>query len=179
MLSELPLPIRPINKPLRVNITNFYDSPGGKIKGHCIAGKIEGGILRKEDKLVILPQNCQCVVRDILLGTEKVKEAVVGDNVDIQIKLIEETYFETIRHGNVLSSLTLSVPVTTKFVMEAMALELDQPIIKGTSVMAYIGSNKTTARITKINCKYHPKTGEVIKKNCKCIRSNDCVEIEV
>jgi translation elongation factor EF-1alpha len=43
----------------------------------------------------------------------------------------------------------------------------------------YIGSNKTTARITKINCKYDPKTGVVIKKNCKSIRSNDCAEIEV
>jgi translation elongation factor EF-1alpha len=53
------------------------------------------------------------------------------------------------------------------------------PILKGVSVMIYIGSNKTTARITKINCKYDPKTGAVIKKNCKSIHSNDCVEIEV
>jgi translation elongation factor EF-1alpha len=48
VLSELPLPFRPIDKPLRVNITNFYESPGGKIKGHCISGKIEGGVLRKD-----------------------------------------------------------------------------------------------------------------------------------
>lgn len=53
------------------------------------------------------------------------------------------------------------------------------PILKGTAVMIYIGSNKATARITKINCKYDPKTGEVIKKNLKSIHSNDCVEIEV
>jgi len=45
--------------------------------------------------------------------------------------------------------------------------------------MIYIGSNKATARITKINCKYDPKTGVVIKKNCKAIHSNDCVEIEI
>ena len=71
------------------------------------------------------------------------------------------------------------MPVSKKFVVEAMALDLDMPILKGTSVVVYIGSNKTTARITKINCKYDPKTGMVIKKNCKSIRSNDCVEIEV
>lgn len=63
--------------------------------------------------------------------------------------------------------------------MEAMALELDNLVLKGTPVMIYIGSNKATARITKINCKYDPKTGEVIKKNCKAIHSNDCVEIEI
>jgi translation elongation factor EF-1alpha len=44
----LPLPIRPINKPLRVNITNFYDPTIGKLKGHCFSGKIEGGILKKD-----------------------------------------------------------------------------------------------------------------------------------
>ena len=105
VLEELHLPTRPIDKPLRVNITNFYESPGGRIKGHCISGKIEGGMIRKDEKLVILPQNCQCVVKDILLNNEKVKEASVGDNIDVQLKLIDETYFETIRHGNVLSSL--------------------------------------------------------------------------
>lgn len=56
-----------------------------------------------------------------------------------------------------------------------MALDLDMPILKGTAVMGYIGSNKVTARITKILCKYNPKTGEIIKKNCKAIKSNDCV----
>ena len=128
---------------------------------------------------MILPQDCQCIIKEILVGNEKVKEAVVGDNVDVQIKLIDETYFETIRHGNVLSSLQYSVPVTKKFIMEAMALDLDMPILKGTAVMAYIGSNKVTARITKINCKYDPKTGAIIKRNCKAIKSNDCAEIEV
>ena len=60
-----------------------------------------------------------------------------------------------------------------------MALDLDVPILKGTAVMAYIGSNRATARITKINFKYDPNTGAVIKKNCKSIKSNDCVEIDV
>lgn len=56
-----------------------------------------------------------------------------------------------------------------------MALELEMPILKGADVMIYIGSNKATARVTKINCKYDPKTGAIIKKNCKSVNSNDCV----
>ena len=58
-----------------------------------------------------------------------------------------------------------------------MALDLDIPVLKGTAVIIYIGSNKATARISKINCKYDPKNGNIIKKNCKAIRSNDCVAI--
>ena len=73
--------------------------------------------MKKDDKLVILPQNSQCIVKDILKNGEKVKRASVGDNVEILIKLIDETFFETIRYGNVLSSLKYSIPVTRKFVM--------------------------------------------------------------
>lgn len=76
-----------------MSITNFYESDFGKLKGHCISGKIESGVLKKDDKLLILPQNTQCIVKDILNNNEKVKRAIVGDNVDILIKLLDETYF--------------------------------------------------------------------------------------
>lgn len=72
-----------------MSITNFYESDIGKLKGHCISGKIESGVLKKDDKLLILPQNTQCIVKDILNNNEKVKRALVGDNVDILIKLLD------------------------------------------------------------------------------------------
>lgn len=45
--------------------------------------------MKKDDKFVLLPINCQVVVKDIILGDEKVKSATVGDNVECQIKLID------------------------------------------------------------------------------------------
>jgi translation elongation factor EF-1alpha len=42
LIGNLQVPARPIDKPLRLNITNFYESTAGKLKGHCISGKIEG-----------------------------------------------------------------------------------------------------------------------------------------
>lgn len=32
--------MRPVDRPLRVNISNFYDSQVGKLRGHCLSGKI-------------------------------------------------------------------------------------------------------------------------------------------
>ena len=81
VLEGLELPARPVNKPLRINITNFYESPIGKLKGHCISGKIEAGVIKKDEKYVILPQDCQCIVKEILVGSDKAREGVVGDNV--------------------------------------------------------------------------------------------------
>jgi len=134
-------------------------------------------VLKKDSKLLILPQNTQCIVKDILQNGEKVKRAILGDNVEVLIKLLDETYFETIKYGNVLSSLAYSIPVTRRFTMEALALDLEVPILKGTQVVIYIGANKAEAVITKINFIYNPATGVVIKKNPKMVRSNDCAEI--
>ena len=50
-------------------------------------------MIKKDDKLVILPLDTQCLIKEILMGNEKVKEAVIGDNIDLQIKLIDETAF--------------------------------------------------------------------------------------
>ena len=72
-----------------------------------------------------------------------------------------------------------SIPVSKKFVVEALALDLDVPILKGTQVVIYIGANKSPARITKINFIFNPNDGTVIKKNPKSIKSNDCAEIEI
>lgn len=67
--------------------------------------------------MIILPLDTQCLVKDILVGGEKAKEAVVGDNIDISIKLIDKTAFEAIKQGHVLSSIKYCVPVTRHIVV--------------------------------------------------------------
>jgi elongation factor 1 alpha-like protein len=104
---------------------------------------------------------------------------VVGDNIDLQIKLIDETAFEAIKPGFVLSSLKYTVPVTQKIVVEALALDFEFPVLRGTEVVIYIATNKSPARITKINFIYNPSDGTIIKKNPKMIKANDCAEIEI
>lgn len=63
--------------------------------------------------------------------------------------------------------------------MEALALDLEVPVLRGTEVVIYIGANKGLARITKINFIFNPSDGTKIKKNPKSIKSNECAEIEV
>ena len=121
----------------------------------------------------------QCLIKDMVVGEEKVKQASVGDSVDLQIKLLEETAFETIKTGMVLSSLQFCVPVSQKIVVEALALDLDLPVLRGTEVMIYIATNRCPARITRINFIFNPSDGAILKKNPKSMRSHDCAEIEV
>lgn len=52
-------------------------------------------------------------------------------------------------------------------------------MLRGTEVVIYIATNKSPARITKINFIYNPSDGTIIKKNPKMIKANDCAEIEI
>ena len=54
---------------------------------------MEGGTIQQHNKLVILPVDTQCLIKDMVVNEEKVKEAAVGDTVDLHIKLLEETSF--------------------------------------------------------------------------------------
>lgn len=92
----------------------------------------------------------------------------------MQIKLIEEIHLNSIKAGSVLSSIKYCIPVAEKFVMEALALDLEVPVLRGTEVIIYIGANKCSARIVKINYIFNSSDGTIIKKNPKSIRSNDC-----
>ena len=78
-----------------------------------------------------------------------------------------------------LSSLKYSIPVSKKFVVEALVLDIDQPILRGNQVVLYIGANRSPAVITKINYIFNPNDGTIIKKKPKLLRSNDCAEIEI
>lgn len=51
------------------------------------------------------------------------------------------------------------------------------PLLKGTEVIVYIGTNKVEGLMSKINYIFNPSTGVVIKKNPKMIKSNDCAEV--
>jgi len=71
-------------------------------------------------------------VKDILVNGEKTREASIGDNIDVQIKLIEKTAFEAIKQGHVLSSIKYCLPVSRRIVVEALALDLELPVLRGT-----------------------------------------------
>ena len=63
IVDKLAIPQRDINKPLRVGVSNCYQSNAGKLKGLCVSGKVEGGVIMLKQKCLILPKGIACVVK--------------------------------------------------------------------------------------------------------------------
>lgn len=57
LLDQFKIPKRNINKPIRVCIYDYYKGTEGKLIGDCISAKIESGIIKEKDNLVLMPLN--------------------------------------------------------------------------------------------------------------------------
>jgi elongation factor 1 alpha-like protein len=65
IIDKLNVPPKEINKPLRVSITNAYQSNVGKLKGFCVSGKIESGVLLNKKNYMLLPSATPFAVKGI------------------------------------------------------------------------------------------------------------------
>lgn len=63
IVDKLAIPLRDINKPMRLGVSNCYQSNAGKLKGLCLSGKVEGGVISLKQKYVILPKGIACNVK--------------------------------------------------------------------------------------------------------------------
>ena len=57
ILDKFKLPKRNTNKPSRVCVYDFFKATEGNIIGDCIQAKIESGIIKERDQLVLMPLN--------------------------------------------------------------------------------------------------------------------------
>ena len=51
-----------------MTLSSVYQTSQGKIKGNCLAGKIEGGILQKNTKYLIMPLAIMVTVKGSLIA---------------------------------------------------------------------------------------------------------------
>jgi elongation factor 1-alpha len=85
-IDSFVIPEKPTGKALRVPIQDAY-----RIKGTGVVpvGKVETGILKKNDKVIIQPTGFQGEIRSIEMHHEEIQEAVPGDNIGFSIRGIE------------------------------------------------------------------------------------------
>lgn len=62
-LDGFKIPDRPVSKPLRISVNDIFKGQGS---GFCITGRIETGIVRPGDKVLVLPQNEFALVKSKL-----------------------------------------------------------------------------------------------------------------
>lgn len=179
LIDQIPLPARNYTKPLRMCIMDSYKLNHGNIIGQVFSGKIEGGQMKINDKILISPCGVTGVVKHIEIEGSLADHAVAGESVSVSVK---DTVgdFLLVNPGDVVSAFGYPVPLVKKFRAKVFTFDILFPITKGLRLVMFVQSLKVVIWVNKLHEQLDSVTGKVLKSNPRCLTSNmtGVVEIE-
>ncbi|UXI17126.1 ufm1-specific protease 2-like [Sarcoptes scabiei] len=166
---------RQIDKPFRMSVSDCYR---GQTTGIFVSGKIDYGYVEINRKLLIMPKNEFCIVKNILIEDETRTEAFAGDVVSLNVQLLDGS---EIFIGNVLCDISCPCKVSDKFEARVVTFgTLEVPLLKGSSILLYsVCMMSEMAFITKLCSQVDKTRNEIIKKNPRLIDKNKAAIIRI
>jgi peptide chain release factor subunit 3 len=161
-LENIQLPERSRSGSVKMPISERHKEMGTMVKG-----KLESGVIRENDKLVMMPNRVEVQVDAVELEGSTATVAEPGDNVRLRLKGIDE---EDIRCGFVLCSPDDLVSYTNTFDVRLMILEHKSIICAGYSAVMHIHQVEVECTIEKLLGEIDKKTGNIAKKNPKFVK---------
>ena len=129
-LDKLPMIERKLNAPLMIPVSEKY-----KDMGTIVVGKIESGLLRKNDTLLMMPNKTEVEVAAVYSELEEeINQAMCGDNVRIRLRGVDD---EEISPGFVLTSPSRPVHAVRQFEAQLAILEHKNIICAGYSAVMH------------------------------------------
>lgn len=172
-LNNLTVPEKPIDKPLRIPIQDVYSIRG---VGTVPVGRVETGVLRPGDKVIIMPANKIGEVKSIEMHHQPLDEAKPGDNVGFNIRGIDR---REIKRGDVTGRVENPPTVAKSFTARIMVLNHPNVITAGYTPVFHCHTAQVACRIEKIIQKLDPRTGAVIEENPDHIKTGDAAVVKV
>ncbi|KAG6378414.1 P-loop containing nucleoside triphosphate hydrolase protein [Boletus reticuloceps] len=173
LLDKLEPPVRDIESPLRLPISNVFK---GQSSGICVTGRICGGTVQVGERLRVLPGDETAVVKSIDLDERSVSWAAAGSNVTLYLTAIDPIHLNI---GSVLCPLNDLVPLAICFNARIIVFDTQLPIISGASVELFHHSRDVPATISKLIANLDRATGSVTKKNPRVLTKGTSAEIEI
>ncbi|KAL6710128.1 translation termination factor GTPase eRF3 [Coniothyrium glycines] len=148
---------RKLNAPFMMPIAAKY-----KDMGTMIEGKIESGIIKKENKYLMMP-NRQTIHISALFGEQEdeIPGATCGDQVRIRLRGVEE---EDILPGYVLCSPKRPVHCVSQFEAQIVLLDIKSILTAGFNCVLHVHAAQEEVTITALLHKLEKGTGRKSKK---------------
>ncbi|KAI2475487.1 Eukaryotic peptide chain release factor GTP-binding protein [Pyrenophora tritici-repentis] len=148
---------RKLNAPFMMPIAAKY-----KDMGTMIEGKIESGVIKKEQKYLMMP-NRQTIHISALFGEqeEEIPGAMCGDQIRVRIRGVEE---EDILPGYVLCSPKRPVHCVSQFEAQVVLLDIKSILTAGFNCVLHVHAAQEEVTITALLHKLEKGTGRRSKK---------------
>jgi len=170
-------PEKPTNLPMRMPLQDVYEITG---IGTVPVGKIETGVMKVGQKIVVLPgrtgKGIEGEVRSIEMHHEQMQQAEAGDNVGINIRGLGK---KDMARGDVICDAAQPATIAEEFTAKIAVINHPTVIAKGYTPVFHVHTGQVPCQIIEIIEKYDPKTGAVAEENPDFIKNGDVAKIKV
>ncbi|MFW9945622.1 MAG: translation elongation factor EF-1 subunit alpha [Candidatus Odinarchaeota archaeon] len=175
-IDQFEIPPKPTDKPLRLPIQDAY-----RIKGTGVVpvGRVETGVLKKGDKIIIMPTEFKGEIRSIEMHHEEIPQAVPGDNVGFSIRGLE---MKDVGRGDCLGHPNDPPTVVTpkgSWTGQIIVIWHPTAIAQGYTPVIHAHTAQVAAKFLELNKKLDQKTGAVIEDSPKFIKRNESAIIKL
>jgi len=164
---------KPTTLPLRMPIQDVYTIKG---IGAVPVGRIETGIMKVNQKVVVMPSGKQGEIKSIEMHHEQMQQAEPGDNVGINVRGIGK---EDIRRGDVLGPADDPPKVVKEFQAQIIVLSHPTVVTAGYCPVFHVNTAQVSCTIKKLDKKIDPRTGATVQENPDFLKPGDAAIITV
>ena len=157
-LDALKVPDKPLDKPLRLPIQDVYSISGF---GTVPVGRVETGVLKAGDAVVIMPSGIKTEVKSIEMHHQALQKAEPGDNIGFNIKNVAKS---DVKRGDVIGPASNPPTVASEFTAQVVILHHQNVIAKGYTPVFHIHTAQFAGKIIELVEKKDPKTGQSLGK---------------
>ncbi len=175
-IDQFILPEKPTGKPLRLPIQDSYSIKG---TGVVPVGRVETGILKKGDKILIMPTEFEGEIRSIEMHHEEIEQAIPGDNIGFSIRGIT---LEDASRGDCLGHPKDPPTVITpkgKWTGQIIVIWHPTALAQGYTPVVHAHTAQVAAKFSSLVKKLDQKTGAVIEDSPKFLKKNESAIVEL
>ncbi len=166
-LDNFTVPAKPVDKPLRLPIQDVYTITG---VGTVPVGRVETGVMKVGDQVIIMPSGVRGEVRSIETHHTMIPEAGPGDNVGFNVKGIARS---DVRRGDVLGSVANPPTIAKEFIGQIIVIHHPTAIATGYTPVLHTHTATMATSFIELIQKIDPRTGQVVQENPDFLRTGD------
>ncbi len=164
---------KPVSLPLRMPIQDVYTITG---IGAVPVGRVETGVLKVNDKIIVMPSGKLGEVKSIEMHHEQLQKAEPGDNIGINVRGLSKT---DLKRGDVLSLASHPATVVKEFTARIIVLNHPTVMTVGYTPVFHINTAQVSCKIKELKRTIDPKTGATLKEHPDFLKNGEAAEIVV
>jgi elongation factor 1-alpha len=164
MVTEPP---KPIDKPFRLPVQDVYSITG---VGTVPVGRVETGVVKVGDKVIIAPVNLTAEVKSIEMHHTPIEKAIPGDNIGMNLRGVSK---QDIKRGYVIGHVDNPPTVAKEFIAQVIIIYHPSAISAGYTPVLHAHTAQVATTFKELIAKIDPRSGQIVEEKPKSLKTGD------